>query len=113
MSIDKFIQSGERRKKRASEKDEQLDIEAPFVRYAKRNGCQALKLIILRKRGFPDRTVLCPGGCIFFVEFKRKGKKPNPLQKKVRAMLEELGFNYYVCDEPGQAEMILEELLYE
>ena len=89
-------------------KKAEIDIEKPFVKYAKKNGCHALKLIFLNKKGFPDRTILCPQGRIFFIEFKKKGKKQSPVQKLVMELLKSLGFEYYVCDEKGQAEDILD-----
>lgn len=87
------------------------DIEKPFVSFCKKKGCIAYKLIILNRRGFPDRTVLCPGGVILFIEFKRKNKKPTETQIRVRSIIEGLGFKYYVCDEKGQAEQILMDVL--
>jgi len=90
---------------------QEIDIENPFVKYAKRCGCKALKLIFLNKKGFPDRTILCPGGRIFFIEFKRDGKKQSPSQKLVQILLESFSFEYYVCDQKGQAEKILTEFL--
>lgn len=87
------------------------DIEDDFVKFAKRNGCRAFKLIFLNRKGFPDRTVVCPGGRVFFIEFKRKGKKQSRIQKKVELVLISLGFEYHVCDQKGQAEKILIEFL--
>lgn len=89
----------------------EIDIEDTFCKYANKLGCKALKLIILNKRGFPDRTVLCKGGRLFFIEFKKKGKSIRQTQSKVRTMLESFGFEYYVCDVKGQAESILDEFL--
>lgn len=110
MSMSEFVK---RAKKNISKRGEvtEANIENPFVEYAKSKGCKAYKLVFLVGRGFPDRTVLCPGGKIFFIEFKRKGKKPSEHQNKVRQILEELGFEYYVCDKLGQAEKILDGLL--
>ena len=87
------------------------DIEKAFVKYAKSKRCVAEKLIYKDKRGFPDRSVLCRGGFIFFIEFKRDGKKQDKNQEKAQATLERLGFEYYVCDKIGQAEAILDEIL--
>jgi len=87
------------------------EIETAFVKYAESKGCEALKLVFLRLKGFPDRSVLCKNGETFYIEFKRKGKKLTDLQIKVRNMLETYGFEYHVCDEIGQAEEILDEVL--
>lgn len=111
MSAEEFLKRATKTQVRRSKIDEKEDVEAPFVRYAKKKGCRAMKLLIFRRKGFPDRTVLCPGARVFFIEFKRPGKKPSPAQILVRRMLESLGFEYHVCDKPGQAEEILENFL--
>ncbi len=110
MSASEFLN---RAKKRAVKKSEitEADIEGEFCKQAKKSGCSALKLIFLNKKGFPDRTVLCPGGKVFFIEFKKKGKKQSPIQKVVQKSLESFGFQYYVCDEIGQAEKHLNRFL--
>lgn len=110
MSIDKFLSNASKTISKKSEIKE-IDIESDFCSYAKKRKCNPLKLIILNKRGFPDRTILCPGARVFFIEFKRNGKSSSAIQKLVRKMLESYGFEYYVCDEKGQAENILDGFL--
>lgn len=110
MSINSFIDKATKRiKKNSSIKEE--DTESRFCKYAKDRGCVAIKLIILNRRGFPDRTVLCPTGIIFFIEFKKKNKLPTAPQTGIRDMLTRLGFKWYLCDEIGQAEKILDKIL--
>lgn len=110
MSTDQFLKNANKRISKASEIKE-ADIESKFCKYAKSNRCTAFKLIFLNKRGFPDRTILCPGGRVFFIEFKRKNKRQSPIQIKVQKVLTDLGFEYYVCDKIGQAEEILDDFL--
>ena len=110
MSIEEFITNAKARILKDSEIAED-DIESKFCKYAKRRRCKALKLVLLRGVGFPDRTVLCPEGKIVFIEFKRKGKTLNASQIKIRKMLTTLGFEYFTCDEIGQAEAHLSEFL--
>jgi hypothetical protein len=110
MDIDKFLLNATKRKAKNLEVKE-VDIELAFCKYAIRSRCKAIKLVFLNKKGFPDRTVLCPGSRIFFIEFKRKGKKPSPAQILVRKLLESFGFKYYICDEIGQAESHLDKFL--
>ncbi len=110
MSVEQFLNKAEKTAKKSKEITE-ADIELTFCKFADSKGCRALKLIFLNKKGFPDRTVICPGGNVFFIEFKRKGAKQSPVQKKVEKLLRHYGFEYYVCDEIGQAEKILEEFL--
>jgi len=111
MSSSEFLSRATKRVTKKTEIQE-VDIEKTFVKYAKTKGCQATKLIFLNKKGFPDRTVLCPQGRILFIEFKKKGKKPSAVQKLVMGrLLTRLGFEYHTCDEIGQAEGILDEFL--
>lgn len=110
MGNDDFLKAANARKAKSNDVRE-IDIENAFCKYADRLGCKALKLIFLNKKGFPDRTVICQGGRVFFIEFKRKGKKPSPVQVIVRKMLESFGFEYYVCDAKGQAESRLDAFL--
>lgn len=107
---EQFLKSANKRKKKSKEVAE-VDIETPFVKFAKRSGCIAYKLIILGLRSFPDRTIFCPGGRVFFIEFKKKGKPLTEAQNKIKIRLNKLGFKYYVCDEIGQAEQILKKFL--
>lgn len=110
MSIDEFLKTAKKRQKKEQEITE-TEIEETFVDYAESKGCSALKLLMLNKRGFPDRTILCPGGRIFFIEFKRKDKPLTKQQSKIGEKLEGFSFKYFVCDEIGQAEKILNEFL--
>lgn len=111
MSAEEFLSRASKTKAKSQELREKEDIEIPFTKFAERKGCKALKLIFLRKKGFPDRTVVCPGGRIFFIEFKKPKGTLSPAQVLVRKSLEGFGFEYYVCDYPGQAEKILENFL--
>ncbi len=110
MSTNEFLSRAIKRKAKRVEVKE-IDIEKAFCKYADKLGCKALKLIFLNKKGFPDRTIICHGGRIFFIEFKRKGKKPSPAQIVVRKILESFGFEYYICDTEGQAEYYLDKFL--
>ena len=110
MSVKDFIKIAHK-KVELNKQVKESDIEGKFVTYAKSRGCWAIQLIILNKRGFPDRTVLLPGGRVIFIEFKKKGKTQTELQKSIERKLVGLGFKYYVCDEMGQAENILRGLL--
>ena len=110
MDTKTFLKSAKKREKKKSEVAE-IDIEDAYVSYALTKGCKALKLTFLSRRGFPDRTTLCPGARILFVEFKKKNKGLGLLQGKVKTLLEKYGFTYIVCDEIGQAENYLDRFL--
>lgn len=60
--------------------------------------------------GMPDRLVLLPGGSCGFVEVKRYGEKPRPLQEVRHGMLRRLGFKVYVLDDEKQIGGVLREI---
>jgi hypothetical protein len=60
--------------------------------------------------GMPDRLILLPMGKAAFVEVKRHGEKPRPLQMARHGMLRRLGFRVYVLDDAGQIGGILDEI---
>ncbi len=83
--------------------------ENRFVRYAKGQGFECLKLRIDGQDGFPDRTILTPGGEVLFVEFKRTSKdKLRPQQRKWKKKLESLGFKVCVARSFEEAQDFLE-----
>ena len=65
--------------------------------------CMSLKLNVMGLRGFPDRITLCPMGRVYFVEFKREGKKPRKMQEYIHRMLRSLGFLVLVTDSAEEA----------
>ncbi len=67
-------------------------IEAYFVAEGEKSNALILKLSIIGRRGFNDRLCLARGGQIAFVELKRPGAKPRPLQRWIHAKLREFGF---------------------
>lgn len=69
------------------------DLEADIVRWAIEQGGEALKLKIEGRRGFPDRTILLPGGIAIFPEVKRdRGSDRRAQQIVWIERLQELGF---------------------
>lgn len=70
----------------------------------------AVKFVSPGFAGMPDRLVLLPGGRMAFVEVKRPGEKPRPLQKARHRMLRKLGFKVYVLDNIEEIERIIDEI---
>ena len=60
--------------------------------------------------GMPDRLVLIPGGRMAFVDVKRPGEQPRPLQKARHRMLQRLGFKVYVLDSVEKIGGIIDEI---
>ena len=60
--------------------------------------------------GVPDRIVLLPRGKIGFVEVKRPGERPRPIQVKRIEELRELGFKVFVLDDEKDIDEILKKI---
>ena len=75
--------------------------------------CLCIKLVAVGLYGFPDRTIICPGSRIFFVELKQEGKKEKKRQAWWHRTLRRYGFKVYVVDRVAQFEKILKEFLDE
>jgi len=66
-------------------------IEAHACKFAKARGVLPMKLAGPNQRGQPDRMFL-RDGVTLFIEFKRLGKQPTPLQWKWIKLLRSHGF---------------------
>lgn len=72
------------------------DIERKLVALVKKHGGRCEKLVNVGFKGFPDRTILLPGGVVIFVETKRpRGGRYSAMQDKWRDWLLALGHSYY------------------
>lgn len=58
------------------------EIESALVKRVKENKGLCLKFTSPSMTGIPDRIILLPKGKIGFVETKRPGGEPRPIQKK-------------------------------
>ena len=85
-------------------------LESKLVKTVKAMGGIAPKFTSTSLNGMPDRLVLLPQGKIAFVEVKRRGVKPRPLQLKRHGMLRTLGFKVFVLDCTEQIGEILSEI---
>lgn len=86
------------------------EIEKQLVVETKRMKGLALKFTSPGYVGVPDRLVLLPGGKLAFVEVKREGEKPRPIQISRHKLLRKLGFKVYVLDSKKQIKEILNEI---
>ena len=68
------------------------EIEDEIVKYAESEGGLCVKLEIKGERGWPDRTLLFPGGVIAFVEVKTPTGKLKHQQVYWITVLRKLGF---------------------
>ena len=74
-----------------------------------KQGGLCLKFVPPGWEGAQDRIILFPGGRIFFVEVKRPGEKPRPLQLKRHEELRKLGFSVYVIDGKEQVRDLIRQ----
>lgn len=87
------------------------EIEEAFVAFAEARGCLCLKLILKSGKGWPDRTILCPNGEIFFIEFKKPTGKLSPQQTEWMSKICCRKSRCYVFDNTADAERKLIEIL--
>ena len=85
-------------------------IEKKLVQAVKAMGGIAPKFSSPGFDGMPDRLVLLPMGRMAFVEVKRHGEKPRPLQEARHGLLRQLGFAVYVLDDGEQIGEILKQM---
>ena len=85
-------------------------IEKYFVSSCERIGLPTEKLVLQGRRGFPDRTVLLPGGSPIFVEFKRSGGRLSEPQKFWQARLLDLGYEYHQIWSMDQAKALVKTI---
>jgi len=83
------------------------ELERKLVKAVKSVGGIAPKFTSPGFDGMPDRLLLFPAGKLAFVEIKRKGKKPRPLQLVRHELLRRLGFQVFVLDAEVQIGEIL------
>ena len=85
-------------------------IEQKLTLMVKNRGGIAPKFLSPGMDGMPDRIILLPNGKCAFVEVKRKGMKPRPLQMARHEKLRNLGYKVYVLDDIKQIGVLLDEI---
>ena len=73
------------------------DVEKYFNKRIEEIGGLTMKFVSPNKNGVPDRIVLFSGD-VHFVELKKPGEKPRPLQVKVHKEFEEQGIPVTTID---------------
>jgi hypothetical protein len=73
-------------------------IERHLVRCAKKRGGEVRKVKWIGRHSAPDRAVFLPSGCLYWVELKAPGKKPNPNQVREHKRLWRMGQRVVVLD---------------
>ena len=69
-------------------------IEKALVAHCKARGLLTYKFSSPAHRGVPDRVIM-GGGKLMFIELKRPGKEPTPLQQRELQRIREAGVHAY------------------
>ena len=86
------------------------EIERKLVSAVKSRGGICPKFVSPGFDGMPDRVVLLPHGKLGFVEVKRPGEHPRPLQTARLRILRKLGFLVFVLDGEEQIGGMIDEI---
>ena len=86
------------------------ETERKLVSAVKSRGGICPKFVSPGFDGMPDRVVLLPHGKLGFVEVKRPGEKPRPLQTARHRLLRKLGFLVFVLDGEEQIGGMIDEI---
>lgn len=71
----------------------EADIERKFVDGVRKLGGKAYKFVSPGNTGVPDRLVILPGGCVWFIELKTDKGRLSDAQKAQLRQLGRLGCN--------------------
>lgn len=86
------------------------EIERKLISAVKSRGGICPKFVSPGFDGMPDRVVLLPHGKFGFVEVKRLGEQPRPLQIARHRLLRKLGFLVFVLDGEEQIGGMIDEI---
>lgn len=86
------------------------DIEKYLVKEVRKKHGKAFKFVSPASAGVPDRIVILPGGVTCFVELKRPGGKPRPVQRFILLYLYHLGHRVAVVDNKDTAKALVRRL---
>lgn len=73
-------------------------IQTSIIQRYERDGYSVVKIGLCNKQGFPDLMALKDGKAMF-IEVKRPGQKPRPLQEYRHKELREQGFEVLILTE--------------
>lgn len=79
-------------------KELESNVQAKIIKRYEDEGYLVVKLTLTNKNGFPDLMLLKDGKAIF-IEVKRKGEHPRPLQVYRHEELKRFGFDVSVLSE--------------
>lgn len=84
------------------------DIEKAVCEYAKSRKIEAYKFSSPNRAGVPDRMFLAPFQHAFWIEFKKPGGKPTPLQVRECERIRYMGFDVYLVDSVEEGKAVID-----
>ena len=87
-------------------------IEKEFREKATKLGCKVVKYVDPAKVGGPDRQVMLPGGCTFFVEFKQPDETPRRDQIEYMLDLNRMGFLAFWATTAAEPLSLISSMMY-
>lgn len=87
------------------------EIEEKVCRYARIRGVLAYKFVSPQRRSVPDRLLVAPGGKVFFIEFKQRGKKMTKGQEREAIRLSDNGADVYVVDDVEVGKLLIDTIM--
>lgn len=88
----------------------EAEVEAALVARVRAAGGVCWKFTSPGTQGVPDRIVILPGGRVGFVELKRTGALPRPIQIRRLEQLAALDVAAFVIDHTSQIEGVLDAI---
>lgn len=89
---------------------DERDVEKFLVQEIKKIGGKAFKFVSPGTLGVPDRLICLQGGIACFVELKRPGGKPRPVQRFILLYLYHQGQRVAVVDNKDTAKALVRRL---
>jgi len=87
------------------------EIEKKVCDYAKKRGCIVRKFTSPAHRSVHDRIIVAPGGVVGFLELKRPGQKPTPLQAHEIKLFADQGCNSGWVDNVESGKRFVDNLI--
>lgn len=84
------------------------EIESAVCKYAKEKGFEVYKFSSPNRAGVPDRMFIGAYQRAFWIEFKREGGTPTPVQTREAAKISSKGFAVYLCDSIVEGKSIID-----
>lgn len=114
VSLDKLQQrDAAAKEKRAKKTPLEKDVEGPVKDYARSKKFYVRKFKSENNRSVPDDIFATPKGVVFFVEFKRPGKKATPAQSDEHDFMRKSNLHVHVIDNVEAGKALVDQYLAE